>query len=227
MNELLNIFLDNVLPRLCVGCGVKLKKDKEIFCDFCYNKLYEIEEDEIHKIYLKNFTLNRYIDYFLTGYYFEKDNPIQNALHLLKYEGKYRIGTYFGKILAERYKDCIQGHGINLIVPIPLHHAKKAERGYNQSYFIAKGISEILNISIDQKSLKRERYTQTQTLLNSEQRKDNLYGAFSIKQNKLIKDKKILLVDDVCTTGSTLNECAKVLKNNGACFIVAMTIAFA
>jgi len=116
---------------------------------------------------------------------------------------------------------------IDIIIPVPLHKVKERERGYNQSFYIAKGISENNNLIIDKTSLQRVYYTTTQTKLNLLQRKSNIKNAFLVKDNNNIANKNILLVDDVVTTGSTINECARVLLENGAQKVYVSSIAIA
>jgi ComF family protein len=116
---------------------------------------------------------------------------------------------------------------IDLIIPVPIHHLKKAERGYNQSDFIAKGLSTALNIPYSSKSIKRIKYTESQTKLNMNERALNVSNAFKARSSNKLKGKNILVVDDVCTTGATLLECAKVLLGAGANSVYACSIAIA
>ena len=115
----------------------------------------------------------------------------------------------------------------DLIVPIPLHHLKKAERGYNQSFYIAKGVRKILNIKVSDRIVKRIKYTESQTTMNISEREENIYGAFKVKLKNSISGKNILLIDDVITTGATISECGKILLEAGANRIYAASIAIA
>ena len=114
-----------------------------------------------------------------------------------------------------------------MLLPVPLHQLKKAERGYNQSLYIAKGLSKLLKIPLGVRIFQRKRYTQSQTSMNFIERQENIKEAFNIKSDKKIKGKNILLVDDVITTGATISECGKVLLNGGANRIYAASIAIA
>lgn len=111
-------------------------------------------------------------------------------------------------------------------MPVPLHKLKKAERGYNQSYYIAKGYSNILNIPVKE-VCRRIKYTVSQTGFNLKERKENMRNAFLPTNTKIISGKRIILVDDVITTGSTITECAKVLLDNGAGKVFAVSVALA
>ena len=158
---------------------------------------------------------------------FEKDTPIQDLIHLLKYGNKPIVGNYLGNLFAEKYRNDLYELKISAIVPVPLYHSKKAERGYNQSYHFAKGISRILGIKINSSTVVRTRKTETQTHLTREERNKNVEKAFRIKSNSKLDGKNILVVDDVITTGSTINECTKIIKSAGAENIYAGSIALA
>jgi len=116
---------------------------------------------------------------------------------------------------------------IDLIIPIPLHRLRKIDRGYNQSYYIAKGLSKYFNIPLSGKILFRSKFTKSQTTLNLKEREENISGAFNLKKHKTVSGKNILLVDDVITTGATTNECAKVLLEAGANNVYAISAAIA
>ena len=139
-----------------------------------------------------------------------------------------RIGNYYGSILAN---DVLKYENLNVdyIIPVPLHISKKRERGYNQSDCICDGLAEVLDISVIKKCLKRKKFTQTQTKLSREERKLNVKGAFELREKfkNIIQEKNIIIVDDVITTGSTILECARVLKAAGCEKIIACSIALA
>jgi ComF family protein len=145
----------------------------------------------------------------------------------LKYNGKFSIGFFLGKILADALKDKFNEWEFDYIVPVPLHHLKRAERGYNQSDFIARGIKSIIKIPINAKILIRTRFTESQTNLNMQERNENMKNAFSVKRKKLLKGKTILLIDDVITTGATISECGRILLENGAVKVYAASVAIA
>jgi ComF family protein len=158
---------------------------------------------------------------------FEMDKELQHAIHSLKYEKKFLIGVFLGKMLAEEIKTHRTNWKIDLIIPIPLHHLKKAERGYNQSLYIAKGLNKVLQCKYSDRVIKRIRYTESQTGLNMVERLENISEAFKIRNKKLIQGKTILLVDDVITTGATISECGKILLESGAQKVYAASIAIA
>jgi ComF family protein len=114
-----------------------------------------------------------------------------------------------------------------MIIPVPLHPVKKAERGYNQSYYIAKGLSLITGIPLNNKVLKRVRFTETQTALSMTERRDNIKGAFSLKRGVSLSGKTVIILDDVITSGSTVSECGRVLLKGGAQKVYAVSAALA
>lgn len=114
---------------------------------------------------------------------------------------------------------------IDLIMPVPLHPRRWAERGFNQAELIARSLSETLGKPVSRALLARGRYTQSQARLNKEQRQHNIQGAFQWRAEASLADKNVLLVDDVFTTGSTLQECARVLRAAGACQVSGFTVA--
>lgn len=114
-----------------------------------------------------------------------------------------------------------------MIVPVPIHHLKKAERGYNQSDFIAKGLSKSLGIPYSTKLIKRTRYTESQTGLLINERAENVAEAFKVRNSKKIAGKNFLLVDDVITTGATTLECGRALVNAGANSVYACSVGIA
>ncbi|MCH8942113.1 MAG: ComF family protein [Bacteroidetes bacterium] len=164
---------------------------------------------------------------FTTHYIFENDKELQHIIHSIKYSNKFAVGKRLGEMIAEIRGNEIKTWNIDLIVPVPLHHLKKANRGYNQSFYIAKGLGKSLNIPVNQSILKRVKFTQTQTTLTLVERQENVGNAFKVKKTKLVEGKNILIIDDVITTGATQNECAKVLKEDGANKIYACATAIA
>ncbi len=176
--------------------------------------------------YERNFKIKGYISDFTSAFIFEEDKELQSIIHALKYEKKFLIGKYLGRLLAEVRSDIISEWKIDYIIPVPLHRLKLSERGYNQSYYIAKGLGRELSVPVKSIFVKRIKYTQSQTMLSRIERQANLSDAFKA-YGKKIKSKKILIVDDVITTGATTNECAKVLLEAGAAKVFAASAAVA
>lgn len=217
--------LDFFLPRFCPACKQKLLNTENIICNKCFNSIQVLDESKVHFKYAKRFNSKELISGFISLYVFKKDKEIQKILHQFKYNKRYRIGIKLGEELARFRGRTITEYNIDLIIPVPLHNIKKAERGYNQSFFIAKGLSKELKIKFKEGILKRKRYTESQTSKNIFERQSNVEDAFVVKNKEPVQGKNVLLVDDVITTGATISECAKQLLNQGAKKVFAVSIA--
>jgi ComF family protein len=148
--------------------------------------------------------------------YFTNDGLLQHLLHGLKYQGKKENGYYLGKQLGGQLKETDWATSIDAIIPVPLHRAKEAKRGYNQSLHIAKGIGEQLQISVINNVLLRVKDTESQTHKSRAERAENMRDTFELREKGHVTNKHILLCDDVLTTGATLEACAlALLKEEG------------
>jgi len=213
--------LNFINPKLCTICKINLDKtntsSSDFLCKKCYYSLPIAPESSLllNQIF---HNINKEDLYFENVYaLYRSDDEINfiNLIHLLKYKGVKRIGYEFGKLLAKKVSN--ESNKIyDLVIPLPIHIAKKRERGYNQSDFIAKGFADELNLSYDTKLAKRRKYTKSQTTLSAEQRITNVVNVFAIASSQKIINKNIIIIDDVLTTGSTLNNLAKSLKESGA-----------
>jgi len=175
----------------------------------------------------EKFLADSSVDRIDSVFLFEQDHRVRAAIHLLKYSGAERIAEMFGIFIAKKIVNDEKFSMSDIIIPVPLHPARRRERGYNQSELIANSTSRGLGIPIECRLLERTRQTQTQTLFDAEGRKKNIADAFSVKESFVgaAKGKNILLIDDVITTGSTVKECARVLKENGAAEVYAASAA--
>ena len=216
---------DFFLPRFCPGCNKKLLPDEKPVCIDCLSSILIADEVRLQNEYDRKFSSEKIIEDFYARYVFETVKTLQHIIHALKYNRQFKLGVFLGEILSEGIKS--RGWEIDLIVPIPIHHLKKVERGYNQSDYIVKGLSKSLNIPYSTKSLKRTRHTESQTKLNINRRAENVANAFKVRNAKKIIGKNILLADDVITTGATIQECAKALVNAGANAVYTCSIAIA
>ena len=222
-----NQVLDLILPRFCCSCKTKLTPSENSICNNCFLKIKLTDYARLHHEFNRKFANKNIVTDFFSPFVFEKDKELQHTIHSLKYDNKFRVGIYLGEILGLQIKEQKPDWNFDLILPIPLHKLKKAERGYNQSYFIAKGISKRLNIKCSESSIKRIKYTESQTTMNLVQREANIGGAFEVKKRKFIEGKNILLIDDVITTGATISECGRSLLSAGANRILAASVAIA
>lgn len=222
-----NLFLDFFLPRICISCNSKLSSNDKIICCECFNKIEKADEERIEKEFRRKFLKEEVIAGFCSAFVFYDDSVLQKIIHSLKYDHNYHVGKYLGLRSAEIMSEIIYGWEPDLILPVPLHSLRKAERGFNQSAEIAKGISKALKIPFRSKTLKRNKYTHTQTNFNLEERKENVHDAFSAKKGNIIKGAKVIIVDDVITTGATVTECGNKLLAAGAEKVFAVSVAIA
>ena len=153
--------------------------------------------------------------------FYEKDHPVQQAIHKMKYADQPMIGYQFGRMAALEMQYADFFDGIDIIVPVPLHPIRLRERGYNQSEYISRGISEVTGIPIDTTHVTRERNTPKQALQRGDERKQNVNNAFAVNHPEQFYHKHILVVDDLVTTGETMRSCLKAMKRfRGAKFSV-------
>ena len=154
----------------------------------------------------------------------EYDGPIKAAIYKYKYAKKSYMYKSFGFLLKE-YLNEKNVENIDLIVPVPLHRSKLISRGFNQAELICRFLSSSLDIKCDSKNLIRTKKTSIQNKLSGLQRRLNIKDAFEVRKSEVFKDKVILLVDDIVTTGSTVNECSKVLLKAKAKEVIVLSIA--
>ncbi|PJA98298.1 MAG: amidophosphoribosyltransferase [Ignavibacteriales bacterium CG_4_9_14_3_um_filter_30_11] len=226
-NNFLTTLFDFFLPRFCPSCEQKLLVKEISICNSCINSINIASQKLIDLEFKKKFLEKGLVNAFTTPFIFEKEKELQSIIHSIKYSNKFSVGIKLGEIVADKCREKIKSWNIDLITPVPLHSLKKVNRGYNQSYYIAKGLGKYLNIRVSRKLLKRVKFTQTQTTLTLAERQVNVENAFKIRKKGVAKGKNILLVDDVITTGATSNECAKVLLESGAKRIYACSSAIA
>ena len=225
MNQITAIF-DFILPRICPACSKTLHSKEQVICATCFKEIKRTSADLIESEFKRKFAEEKIIADFIAPFVFENEKALQQLIHQLKYNNRFRLGIYLGKKLAKLTKAKVMEWEADCIVPIPLHPAKKAERGYNQADFIAKGIAKELSVAMLKNGIKRNINTPTQTKLNLEERRENMENAFEVNTKKVV-GKKIILLDDVITTGSTMRSCAIELLNKGAQKVYGLSVAIA
>lgn len=226
--------LQFVAPKQCVCCSELLRASNTsitstYICSTCWDN-FEAAPDS----FVLNDRLIRHAGWdnvFVTNAFarfaFRHNQGIAHAIHSLKYNSITKIGLELGTELGKFLQISLQCE-YDKIIPVPIHSARKRERGFNQAEIIAKGISSVTNIPCEFNAIKRAKYTATQTALTAKERRVNILAAIQpFKKNINIKHSTILLVDDVFTTGSTLNTCALVLLEQGAKQVDCITIASA
>jgi len=224
-----NFFLDTLdffFPNFCVLCNQKIQRTLYSICNYCVNEIELSNEADLIEFYNNNLSNSGLITNYYAKYEFIRDGKFQTAVHNLKYNRKSLIGIQLGIELGKELINQSWFNEVDLIIPVPIHRVKKLSRGFNQTDFIAKGIAQVTRKEVDFQSLKRIRNTPSQTHLHLDERIENVKEAFKVINKEKIKNKVILILDDVCTTGSTVNEIARTLLNSGAKKINLSTLAF-
>src|ERR1700756_60838 len=217
-----------VYPRVCSGCHKSLFKHEEFICNNCYVSLpktnYHLQKDNpIEKIFFGRADVKTASSFLL----FQKKGSVQKMMHALKYKNKPEVAHLLGKWYAQDLKNNDTFSSVDYIIPVPLHKKRLQKRGYNQSEYFAKGLSEVLNISVATNILNKSKYTETQTHKSREERAENISTSFHLQNTQIIQGKHILLVDDVITTGATTEACILKLQENTNASISVASIAYA
>lgn len=211
---MLKLILDLIFPENCLFCG----SDESLFCSNC------LQKQKISAITSKkNLSKVAGIKQVVVA-----SNYRQQQLAELIRHYKYRSIYSLAGPLAEILIACLEVqrfNNIDLVLPVPLHKKREIRRGFNQAELLAKNISQHFSWPVANKAIVRKFNTVAQVKLNKDQRKQNVKGVFEVLDKKIIRNKRILLVDDVITTGATLSECAKTLLKNGAVEVQAIVIA--
>ena len=227
-----------IYPPTCPGCGQPLHSDRsEPFCPDCLRTLEFISEPYCPVCgvpYAKEIPNSHLCGDCLSGiHYFDRARStgsycgsLREVLHRFKYGGRTFLARPLAQMLISPGKHLARLHKIDHIIPVPLHPKRLRQRGFNQASLLARRLGSELKISVDYASLQRSRWTEPQTGLTRRQRAANVKGAFSLKSDEKVKGKGILVVDDVLTTGETVNQCVRVLKKDGGAREVAvLTVA--
>lgn len=238
LKKINNFVLEQIYPTKCPFCGEIVsagKKNRTVhngICGECRIKIPYIGEERCmccgKPISNPNaeycYDCSRHKHFFTDGrsLWIHK-GKVESAVYAMKYQNRRIYGETFGKEMAEHFADYLWKRRISLLVPIPLHPRRMRKRGFNQAEIIAKILSENTGIRMDAKVLRRVKATRAQKELGEKGRKLNIRGAF--KEQKCVEGENIVLIDDIYTTGSTLDEAAKVLKRAGAENVYFLTVS--
>ena len=224
LKHLINLFF----PKVCAGCRSLLMTNETVLCTNCRHELplTQYHRDPKNEA-VKKFYGKIEIEHASALLYFNKKGIVQQLIHNLKYKGQEEIGVVLGNWYAEDLKELDLKSPFDIVIPVPLHKKKFKERGYNQVTTFGKTLSESLNISYDDSILYRKKYSKTQSKKNLLGRSENIENNFDVINSEENQNKHFLIVDDVLTTGATLEACSRaLLKIPGAKIsIVCMAMA--
>lgn len=224
ISDILGLFF----PELCVTCGNRLISQEKYVCFDCWQDIpatnFHIKPDnKVAQLFWGRVNISAATSFFS----FKKGSKYQLLIHFLKYKGLKELGYETGKKFGYQLLESPDFTKADVLMPVPLHPKKEKKRGYNQSEWIARGIAEVLKKPVDTKTLQRKVFTSTQTKRNRYERWQNVEQVFGLNDPKAMEHKHILLIDDVVTTGATLEACAiHLLKQPGTKVSIA-TLAYA
>ena len=213
LSKILNDVYTYVLPGKCFGCNATLYRGEHLLCAFCRNELPLTEftfgtENTVDRIFYGCPGISK-ASAFL---YYTEDGIVQRLLHALKYQGQERIGTWlgawYGRCMAS--DTCLKS--VDIVIPVPLHPSRLRKRGYNQCRLLGREVAISLGATYSEKFLKRNIPTGTQTRRERWDRWQNTGNAFRLRSADSLEDRRILLIDDVITTGATIEACCDALK---------------
>jgi ComF family protein len=221
-------FLRLFFPSNCLICGKRLGSFGLVLCFKCETHIPILHQGDTSRNPVCQIFWGRIPVQAGTALFrFEKGSAYQSLIHDLKYRGNWRTGVYLGRLLGQKLQHSISS-ACDLVVPVPLHPRRLRQRGYNQSELIARGISEVLRIPVQRKLIRRIKYQSSQTTMNRMERFQNMEKVFSLcKSNYNLLNRKILLVDDIVTTGATLEACSRLFIEEFNCSIHIATLSHA
>ena len=213
--EILQAILELFFPNLCLACFCKRPLRKNLFCLSCklalpYTDQIDIPENELEYRIYGRFKIIRAAALFR----FRKGGKVLEVIHQLKYKNRPQVGVELGREYGRKILATTNFPKPDLIIPIPLHYKKKHTRGYNQAYEFGRGIAEIIGVPITEDILIKVSQSSSQTRMNRLERLENVMNSFKLKNEKKLIGKHVLLVDDIITTGATIEAAAqKLLKS--------------
>lgn len=227
LTETFHNFMHLFFPHVCEGCGSDILNNDTILCAACHTKLPETNFlQNRNNLVEQKFYGQLQIEAAGAAYYFTKEGMLQHLVKQLKYHGNKDIGYYLGRQLGNFLTKTDRFDSVDVIVPLPLNPKKEKKRGYNQAAVIAEGINSIWQKAVNTKAVARKIFTETQTHKDRITRWQSMRDVFEITNASSLKGKNILLVDDIITTGATLEACGeKILAIPNTQLFIA-TVAF-
>jgi competence protein ComFC len=232
--EIAGGLVDFFFPRLCLVCMEKLGEDEEVICDSCRKTMHEVAKPvcPLCGAGARKLSKKKCYDCPKPPTFFDRARAryqyagvLPEAIRKMKYRKRLEAVDVFGKLLFLYWKEEMGDEQVDCIIPVPLHASRERHRGFNQAEMIADVLTRYSEVPTVAGALLRIRPTKTQTGLLPDERRKNVEGAFAVPYAPIVKDRRVLLIDDVYTTGSTVNECARVLKEAGCARVAVLTLA--
>ncbi|MEN8248071.1 MAG: ComF family protein [Bacteroidota bacterium] len=223
MQKVLTDLLDLVFPNCCPGCGQPFVTGEEYLCTGCELDLPSFLPDEDIKDRFVGRIEVTDARSFLKFYH---GGLVQKIMHNIKYRSDQELGEFMGRMLINHFSADKAFRDIDVIIPIPLHKSRLKSRGYNQSDTLARGMAEALGVIVDTQSVARVKKSETQTRKSRAERWNNVSGIFQVS-GEALTEKNVLLIDDVITTGATLEACGEAILSSGAKSISIAALAAA
>ena len=210
--EIKNSILHILFPHVCDGCGSDIIDEESSLCMKCIAEMPETNfhlhaNNPIEKIFWGRLPIIN----ATAQYYFIKESLMQHLMQQLKYKGNKELGKQLGRLMGYDLQKTDRFNKVDFLIPLPLFPSKEKRRGYNQATILCEGIAEVMNVEILRDTITRTQFTETQTRKGRIERWQNMEGKFELMKPEKIRGKNILLVDDVITTGATLETCGHEL----------------
>jgi len=227
LKNIANDFSHLFFPHVCAGCGTDILSADALLCIYCFYQLpvtnfHLYASNPVEKIFYGRLLVENASSYC----YFTKNSLIQRLISQIKYKGNKELGYFAGKLMGESLMPNNRFDNIDVIVPLPLFAAREKRRGYNQAAVLCDGISALTGIPVIKNAVLRVSHTETQTHKNRIERWHNMEGRFELQDTEAISNKHILLVDDVITTGATLEACGSTLLKTKNTQLSILTLAY-
>lgn len=227
MLKLLKDFISLFYPEVCITCGEGLAEKEEFICTSCFYKLPKTDyHNNPGNALYRAFYGRAEIQAAAAYCYYAKGSMVQGLVHEIKYKGKKELGTSFGKWYGAELKNTSPFSELDCIIPVPLHPKKLKRRGYNQSAFFAEGLSQVLKIPVLENGIKRQKDTETQTNKSRYSRWENVKDVFAVENKEQLAGKNVLIVDDIITTGATMEACIHALNAAGVKSVSVASIGY-
>ncbi len=225
---MLRPLLHLLYPHVCGHCGQELSGTETVLCLRCAFQLpatgfQGIENNPVARIFWGRVSLQ----HAMAGYYFSRHSCLQGLIHQFKYHGRQDIAAFLGRQLGLLLQQSDWWQEISLVLPVPLSAVKQRRRGYNQAAILAESIAGVLNCAVLPEGLRREPLSVTQTHKSRLERWENVSTVFALNRPEALQDQHVLLVDDVLTTGATLEACAQAVLGAGEVKVSVCSLAYA